>query len=218
VSAEVTTQRPWTQEMVIVHRAVRREFRLLAENIPHVAAGDTRRASRMAAHADFMLDILHHHHTGEDELLWPLLRQRCAPDVDLIDRMETQHLALVAVVDQIVPALAAWRAAPATESAAVLAGLFAQLNTGLAEHMDDEEANILPLCEQYLSVAEWGQLAARAQQTIEPDRMLFVLGLLMEEATEDEQERWLAGMPEKVAEVFDIVGRGQYAQEVATLR
>jgi hypothetical protein len=40
-----------------------------------------------------MLDFLHTHHTGEDELLFPLLRKRTALDPELMDRMDEQHAA-----------------------------------------------------------------------------------------------------------------------------
>ena len=35
-----------------------------------------------------MLNFLHTHHTGEDELLFPLLRERAALDPELMDRMD----------------------------------------------------------------------------------------------------------------------------------
>ncbi|MFG6201343.1 hemerythrin domain-containing protein [Nonomuraea sp. JJY05] len=60
-----------TQDMEIVHRAFRRESRLLMELVAAVAPGDTARAKVIADHfRDYRLG-LKNHHEGEDELLWP---------------------------------------------------------------------------------------------------------------------------------------------------
>ena len=34
---------------------------------------------------------LDNHHHGEDELIWPLLRQRAITDAEIVSRMEHQH-------------------------------------------------------------------------------------------------------------------------------
>lgn len=56
-----------------------------------VPAGDVPRAKQIAAHPAEVLSTLHHHHTGEDELLWPKLLQRAEMERPLIERMESQH-------------------------------------------------------------------------------------------------------------------------------
>ena len=83
--------RPDTHEMVIIHRAFRRESRLLAALIAAVPAGDTARARVLAAHFRWYQLGVHHHHTGEDELIWPLLLARVDLEADVVVRMEAQH-------------------------------------------------------------------------------------------------------------------------------
>ena len=65
-----------TSDMVIVHRMFRRECALLPQLVAAVPAGDVARARTVARHAREVLDMLHHHHLGEDELLWPRLSAR----------------------------------------------------------------------------------------------------------------------------------------------
>ena len=62
-----------TREMVVVHTAFRREFEAAPAIVRGVAAGDRARAQRVGDHVQLLLDMLHHHHAGEDELLWPKL-------------------------------------------------------------------------------------------------------------------------------------------------
>jgi len=59
--------------MIVVHRVFRRESDLMPTLIQAVPNGDTARAGVLAqAFSDYQLG-LHLHHTGEDELVWPLL-------------------------------------------------------------------------------------------------------------------------------------------------
>ena len=60
-----------THEMAVIHRAFRRESRLLSDLIAAVPAGDRARARTLSAHLRWYRAGLHNHHQGEDELLWP---------------------------------------------------------------------------------------------------------------------------------------------------
>lgn len=88
-----------TRDMLLIHRVIRREIGLLSGLIR--AARDQDRSAQVAAHASEMLDFLHTHHTGGDELLWPVLRSRVSLDDGLIDRMEAQHGEIAAAVAQV---------------------------------------------------------------------------------------------------------------------
>ena len=67
---------PETAQMLVIHRALRRELHLLPDVIEAVAAHDIRRAATVVEHALLVLTFLHEHHDAEDRLLWPLLRER----------------------------------------------------------------------------------------------------------------------------------------------
>ena len=81
-----------TSDMVIVHRMFRRECALLPQLVAAVAGGDLARARTVAGHAREVLDMLHHHHVGEDELLWPRLSARTRFHADLLARMDSQQI------------------------------------------------------------------------------------------------------------------------------
>ena len=89
-----TDQRPDVHEMVVVHRAFRRESAAAAGLIRGTAEGDTRRAKVVADHLRLGLAGLHMHHTGEDIVLWPLLLERAAPSTGLVETMQAQHHAV----------------------------------------------------------------------------------------------------------------------------
>jgi hypothetical protein len=91
-----------THEMVLIHRVLRRELGQLPR-LFRSAANDRARSKVIGAHAREMLDFLHTHHTGEDELLFPLLRKRTTLDPDLMDRMDAQVDDTVAAVNAELP-------------------------------------------------------------------------------------------------------------------
>src|SRR5690349_4204126 len=92
-------------DMVVVHRAFRRELRLLPELVRAVEPGNTARATVVADHARMILTGLHLHHSSEDDLLWPKLLERCPPDAALVHRMEEQHERVEQALDRLGPAI-----------------------------------------------------------------------------------------------------------------
>src|SRR5512139_208756 len=138
-----TDERPWIQEMVVVHRAFRREFPAVAAMIRRNDEGDTKRATLVTDHLRMCLAGLHMHHTGEDVLLWPLLLERAAPSTGLVETMQAQHHGVDAHTDAIVPALAAWQAAPTKAAGERLAALVDDFTAALFEHLGLEEREIL---------------------------------------------------------------------------
>src|SRR4051794_20456774 len=145
-------------DMVVVHRAFRREFRLVPGLVRAVPAGDTARTAVLAGHARLVLEGLHLHHTSEDDLLWPLLLERCPPDADLVERMEAQHSAVDGYIQQLTPALARWESEARPAVAEEVASTFEALHAALVEHLDEEEREILPLAVRHVSQEEWSRL------------------------------------------------------------
>ena len=113
-----THQRPDVHEMVVVHRAFRREFPAIARFIRATAEGDTSRAKVVADHLRLCMAGLEMHHTGEDIILWPLLLERAAPATGLNVTMQAQHHAVDTHIEAITSVLAACEANP-TKAAAI---------------------------------------------------------------------------------------------------
>ena len=127
-----------TSDMVIVHRMFRRECALLPQLVAAVAGGDLARARTVAGHAREVLDMLHHHHVGEDELLWPRLSARTRFHADLLARMDSQHQGLAVLLEHAATWFTAWQDAPTAPTSTALTALLEQLSAGLNEHFDEE--------------------------------------------------------------------------------
>jgi hemerythrin-like domain-containing protein len=210
--------RPYTQEMVIVHRVFRREFGLLPRLVAATRPGDVRRARRLVAHLEELLDGLHHHHAGEDELLWPLILRRATLHADLVRRMEHQHERVGGLILEARGLAAHWAVSADAVSAGRLADAVARLAEALAEHLDEEERHVLPLAAEHLTVEEWEALGERGRAGTPKSRRMTLLGALLEEATPAETAVFMRRLPPPARLLWRLVGRRRYARETAEIR
>jgi hemerythrin-like domain-containing protein len=207
-----------TSDMVIVHRMFRRECALLPKLVAGVAGGDVARARTVAGHAREVLDMLHHHHVGEDELLWPRLSARTRFHADLLARMDSQHQGLAVLLEHAATALDEWQDAPTVHTSTPLTTLLEQISNGLDEHFDEEEAAILPVVERVLTAVEYEEVGRRGLVSIPITRRLIVLGYLLEGATPQERTVFLAAIPRAVRLAYRLIGQRQHRNETARLR
>lgn len=207
-----------TSDMVIVHRMFRRECALLPQLVAAVAGGDLARARTVAGHAREVLDMLHHHHVGEDELLWPRLSARTRFHADLLARMDSQHQGLAVLLEHAATAFTAWQHAPTAPTSTALTTLLEQLSAGLNEHFDEEEAAVLPIVERVITAAEYQEVGQRGLVSIPLTRRLVVLGYLLEGATRQERSDFLAAIPAPARLAYRLIGARQHRHETTRLR
>jgi hypothetical protein len=172
----------------------------------------------VAGHAREVLDMLHHHHLGEDELLWPRLSARTRFNTDLIARMDSQHHGLAVLLELAATALPAWEDAPTAHTSTPLTTLLEQISTGLDEHFEEEEAEILPIVERVITAAEYQEVGQRGLVSIPLTRRLIVLGYLLEDATPRERTDFLAAIPAPARLAYRLIGVRQHRHETTRLR
>jgi len=184
-----------TRDMLVVHAAFRREFRLAPGLVRSVQDGDTARARVVASHLRLMLQLLHVHHDGEDRLLWPRLQQRASePLAPTVELMEHQHHCIDSIVQALDEPLDRWIASATAADRAMLAAALADLYAALDEHVQAEERHVLPLAARLLTQAEWGELAEEVK-TIPARKLPLVFGMLMYEGDPEIVATILAAAP-----------------------
>ncbi|MFB7617066.1 hemerythrin domain-containing protein [Kitasatospora sp. NPDC056181] len=210
--------RPNTREMVVIHRGMRRESRLLIELIAAVAPGDTTRARVLADHfRDYRLGLSNHHH-GEDAFLWPPLLARVDLEADLVLRMEAQHERVAATLAAAEAALAAWEPGATEAERDALTAVLAEHRAVLVEHLDEEETSLLPLAAQHLWLHEWNAMGEHFLAHTPKPKLLFFLGMVLEEADAAERAAILGGLPLPARLLWYAVGRAQYARATRRVR
>jgi hypothetical protein len=205
-------------DMVVVHRAFRRELGLLPGLVRAVPAGDTARAAVLAAHLRLCLAGLHLHHSGEDAVLWPTLLARTTPQAALVHRMEAQHEQVHDRVEALRAALDRWatEARPAvTEEVAT--GVEA-LEAAVLPHLAEEEREILPLAARHLSEAEWEAVGQHGMAHMARSQLPIMFGMVLEGCDPEERARMLGVLPGPVRLLARTVFAWQYRRYVRRVR
>jgi iron-sulfur cluster repair protein YtfE (RIC family) len=209
-----------TQEMVVVHRVFRRELRLMPGLIRAVGDGDDRaRAAVLTEHLSDVTNGLHHHHAGEDELLWPPLLARVSPQAELVHQMQQQHEQLAVFLDRIRQLTPRWGSEAAADVRDELAVVVAQASAALDEHLSAEEREILPLVARHVTQAEWDALGEYGRQVIPKNSKAFVfIGMILEDATPQERVAFLNLLPRPVRWAWRLLGRRIHRRAMARIR
>lgn len=213
-----TADKPDINEMRVIHRAFRREFNAVPGLIRRVPDGNVARMRIVAQHAQFLLTGLHIHHTGEDENLWPLLLERAKPSTELIETMQAQHERVHEHVDRCQRLLDTWLRTASSTDGEELAAAVEQLRRALFEHLDQEEQDILPLAEEYVTVEEWGRLGEHGRDSMARSELPLMFGAILEEADPEERARMMTLLPPPIRLLMRTLGARKYKRYISTVR
>ena len=143
-----------TRMMGIVHSALRRDLvrarLVLAEPTP--LTGERRTA--LADHVRWLMDFLHHHHTNEDDGLYPLVLEKNPAAGELLGVMNADHHRITPRILELDVAARAYRTGAAGSDAALLAALEA-LEADMCPHLEREEREMMPVVSQSITNGEW---------------------------------------------------------------
>ena len=132
--------------------------------------------------------------------------ERLPEHAELIDRGNAEHEAVLGRLEAAEDALASWRAEPSDASRAALLGALDGLGERLIEHLDHEEADVVPLIGQCIDVAEWGAMSANAFQRFSGDKPWLAIGLIQEQLLPTENATMEANMPPPVHDFWVRTG------------
>ncbi len=138
------------------------------------------RVTFLADHIDFGLAMLHVHHGGEDELVYPKLIERAPEQRAVIEQTEHQHQEIATALEVASAACKAWRQRPGAETGEAVASALDQLNSVVQPHLDDEEQKVVPLAAVTLPQMEWDAVGEHAVAQIPRDKKGIAFGMILE--------------------------------------
>ena len=201
-----------TSDMLHIHALFRRAFTDLPGLVRGVDDGDRERMRHVAGHTREVAAALHHHHDGEDLLLWDTLEQRapaCALHVGL---MRSQHATTAAQLERLEAVLPSWEAAAEAVARDHVADQLDEIRDTLLAHLGQEETQILPTAASVMSQREWNMLHEHGMASIPKDKLLLQLGWILEIIPADERPAWLrSNLPAPARVLWKVVGRRQFA-------
>jgi hemerythrin-like domain-containing protein len=197
-----------TSVMPTLHTFFRRELRLAGGVVRRVADGDRARAAVVADHLDFLARSLHHHHTIEDELLWPKLLDRVPDELaPIVHLMESQHERVDVLIQEVAQLLPAFRADASATVRDQLAALLDELHVHLVEHLDAEEERLLPIAARTVTQAEWDEMGEAGRRGTPRKELSLTLGMYQYEGAPEAIAGMLAEAPPPVRWIVPRLSR-----------
>lgn len=160
-----------------------------------------------------LTDLLHHHHQGEDVLLWPKLRARTsAQSATVIDEVEDQHADLDAELSTVKRLLTVWAQAPGPAARDDLVGHLGLLHTMLRDHLELEERALLPLAAAVLTKAEWDEIGESGVAAMPKSTLPLAFGIFSYEGDPAVLAAMLHAAPRVARIVLPVLARHAYAR------
>jgi len=201
--------------MYMAHHAFRRDlvrFAAAARNTP-VEAVDVWRA--LAVRWEQFGEILHHHHTTEDDVLWPQLLE--VVDADgraTLEAMEAEHELIDPLLESCAAGFAAMAQAPDADTRQRLADTAEVARDTLSDHMRHEETEALPLVQALMSTEGWERVEKAAGDGKGLKDLLFLAPWIADGLTRGQMETALRSVGQGLRIVVALT-RGRYARREA---
>jgi hypothetical protein len=155
---------------------------------------------------------------GRPELLWPPLLSRVDPEADIVLRMQARHERVETTLTTLDAAVPAWAATAGADERDTLVATFADHRAVLLEHLDDEEATLLPLAAEHTTEKEWASLGDHLVANTPKLTLLTLFGLVLEDANPAERATLLSALPAPVRDIWHVIGRPRYARHISRVR
>jgi uncharacterized protein YndB with AHSA1/START domain len=140
--------------MYLMHHAFRRDLADFAQAVGATPPDARDVWAALRERWDRFGDVLHKHHTAEDEGLWPLLRSRGA-DPAALDAMEAEHAGIDPLLTAIRAGFATMVDDPSPAAQAALGQRLSTARTLLGAHLGHEEKDAMALVQAYLTPGDW---------------------------------------------------------------
>jgi hypothetical protein len=203
--------------MPALHAVFRKSFAAAPGLIGGTSADDTGRSAIVGTYYDNVLRLLHAHHGGEDEIIWPRLLERCPDEAEMVRGVAGQHEVVSKLMDVAMSQLQQWSGSASELDAATLIEQMTQLNDELVVHLDAEETMVLPLCASYITPLEWAELPQHGMKHFDGDKPWLIMGLIFDNMPDGARDYVLANMPPPVGQMWVNFGSTAYADFMADL-
>ena len=165
--------------MYLMHHAFRRDLTRFRDAVRLTPLEDRHTWRALAARWVRLAEVLHHHHTVEDDHMWPLVRRRVDERSDpggreVLESMAAEHELLDPALEACGRGLEAMAAAPSEDRRNALDVHVSTTRTLLLDHLRHEETEALPLLQRMLTVEDYA-VAEEAAQKGYPVRMTVFL-------------------------------------------
>ena len=200
--------------MFVVHRAFRRDLENFAAAAARTPLEDRATWAALAQRWQLFATSLHHHHSVEDDRLWPALETAAlaAGEHDahqvLVDMAE-EHSHIDPLLEAVGEGFRRVAATPDADARAALAVRTAATREQLGRHLAHEETDALALAQRVLAVAEWEAVLAAFSQGLGLADLSFLVPWVLHELPAPVARRITRGK-DRVLALIDVLVRRRW--------
>jgi hypothetical protein len=183
--------------MYLMHYAFRRDLALFAAAVAGTSVEDRRAWRALARRWGQFARILHLHHVGEDEILWPLLLAKVDRAGDpggrsTLEAMEAEHEEIDPLLSGCAQGLQSLAADGDADTHAALIVRMTAARERLGHHLGHEESEAMALVQRHLTPAEWDALHPEFGRHYTARDALFALPWVLHDLPPDLRPRTLS--------------------------
>lgn len=152
--------------MYVLHHAFRRDLDDFVDAAGRLPIDDRAAWRRLEARWRTFGELLHDHHTKEDEHLWPLLFDKTTSASDLpalatLADMESEHEGIEPLLTGVTAELVRLSSVGDEDSRAALVARLVDTRQNLGDHLAHEERDAIAILQRYVGRDEWAELEAK---------------------------------------------------------
>ncbi|TFV73848.1 hemerythrin domain-containing protein [Blastococcus sp. CT_GayMR19] len=205
--------------MYMAHHAFRRDLARFAVAARETPMDATEVWRALAVRWEQFSGILHHHHTTEDDVLWPQLLEivDAAGDAEgraTLEAMEAEHDLIDPLLQACADGFAAMAQGPDAATRDRLAATTETARDTLSHHMGHEETEALPLVQRLLSAEGWERVENAAGSGKSARDLLFLVPWVADGLTPEQLEAAFRSVGQSLR-VMLVLTRARHARREA---
>ncbi|GAA4715304.1 hemerythrin domain-containing protein [Phytohabitans rumicis] len=199
--------------MYVMHHAFRRDLAAFRAAVLHTPAEDRAAWTALAARWARFAGILHKHHHGEDEGLWPLLLARVDADGDAAGRatlaaMEAEHTEIDPLLRSCAEGFDRLAGHADPDALDALEVRVVALGERLSRHLAHEESEAMALVQRHLTPADWERVGKEHfASAYRPRDIPFMVPWVLAGLSAAERTRIRAAVPRPLAILWRLFWR-----------
>jgi Hemerythrin HHE cation binding domain len=170
--------------MFLMHHAFRRDLTTFAAAVRGTPVTDRRTWRALDQRWQRFATILHHHHSGEDRYIWPVLvaavEKGGAPaDRETLEAMEAEHSRIDPMLDSCARGFATLAERADETARTTLVADLTRTHQLLGAHLGHEERDALALVQRFLTPEDWARLDKQVGSGYPTKLIPFTLAWIM---------------------------------------
>lgn len=202
--------------MYLMHHAFRRDLHAFAAAAAGTPVADRRRWRALDRRWGQFARVLHAHHVGEDEILWPLLLDEVDRAGDpagraTLEAMEAEHGEIDPLLAACAEGLCRLAAGADADTRAALVVRLTAAAERLGQHLGHEESDAMALVQRHLSPERWDGLHPEFARHYSRRDTLFALPWVLHDLPVEVRPAVLAFLGRRPAVVWWLLLRLPFA-------